>query len=58
MSDFVARYGGEEFAALLPSCPPDEAVAAIERLRVAIPAAQTCSAGVAYWDGHDKRPRR
>lgn len=53
VSDFVARYGGEEFAALLPACPPDEAIAAIERLRIAIPAAQTCSAGVAYWDGHE-----
>ena len=53
MSDLVARYGGEEFAALLPACPPDEAVAAIERLRDVIPADQTCSAGVAYWDGHE-----
>jgi diguanylate cyclase (GGDEF)-like protein/PAS domain S-box-containing protein len=53
VSDFVARYGGEEFAALLPACPPDEALAAIERLRIVIPAAQTCSAGVAYWDGHE-----
>lgn len=53
VSDFVARYGGEEFGALLPACPPDEAIAAIERLRIAIPAAQTCSAGVAYWDGHE-----
>jgi diguanylate cyclase (GGDEF)-like protein/PAS domain S-box-containing protein len=53
VSDFVARYGGEEFAALLPACPPDAAIAAIERLRVVIPAAQTSSAGVAYWDGHE-----
>jgi diguanylate cyclase (GGDEF)-like protein/PAS domain S-box-containing protein len=52
-SDFVARYGGEEFAALLPACPPEEATAAIERLRVVIPAAQTCSAGVAHWDGEE-----
>jgi diguanylate cyclase (GGDEF)-like protein/PAS domain S-box-containing protein len=50
VNDFVARYGGEEFAALLPACPPDEAIAAVERLRVAIPGDQTCSAGVAYWD--------
>jgi diguanylate cyclase (GGDEF)-like protein/PAS domain S-box-containing protein len=53
VSDFVARYGGEEFAALLPACPPDEAIAAIERLRVVIPEGQTCSAGVAYWDGQE-----
>jgi diguanylate cyclase (GGDEF)-like protein/PAS domain S-box-containing protein len=50
VSDFVARYGGEEFAALLPACAPDEAIAAVERLRLAIPDGQTCSAGVAYWD--------
>jgi diguanylate cyclase (GGDEF)-like protein/PAS domain S-box-containing protein len=53
VSDLVARYGGEEFAALLPACPPDEAIAAIERLRFAIPNGQTCSAGVAYWDGQE-----
>ena len=53
VSDFVARYGGEEFAALLPACPPDEAIAAVERLRLAIPGEQTCSAGVAYWDGEE-----
>jgi diguanylate cyclase (GGDEF)-like protein/PAS domain S-box-containing protein len=53
VSDLVARYGGEEFAALLPACPPDEANAAVERLRAVIPADQTCSAGIAYWDGHE-----
>jgi diguanylate cyclase (GGDEF)-like protein/PAS domain S-box-containing protein len=53
VSDLVARYGGEEFAALLPACPPDEAIAAVERLRAAIPNDQTCSAGVAYWDGQE-----
>jgi diguanylate cyclase (GGDEF)-like protein/PAS domain S-box-containing protein len=53
VSDLVARYGGEEFAALLPACPPDEAITAVERLRLAIPNGQTCSAGVAYWDGEE-----
>jgi diguanylate cyclase (GGDEF)-like protein/PAS domain S-box-containing protein len=53
VSDFVARYGGEEFAALLPSCPPDEAIAVLERMRLAIPEGQTCSAGVAYWDAQE-----
>ena len=52
-SDLMARYGGEEFAALLPACPPDEAIAAVERLRLAIPEGETCSAGVAYWDGDE-----
>jgi diguanylate cyclase (GGDEF)-like protein/PAS domain S-box-containing protein len=53
VTDFMARYGGEEFAALLPACPPEEAIAAIERLRIVIPEGQTCSAGVAYWDGQE-----
>ena len=53
VSDFAARYGGEEFVALLPACPPDEARAIIERMRQAIPEGQTCSAGVAYWDGEE-----
>jgi diguanylate cyclase (GGDEF)-like protein/PAS domain S-box-containing protein len=53
VSDLMARYGGEEFAALLSACPPDEAIAAIERLRVVIPEGQTCSAGIAYWDGQE-----
>ena len=49
--DFVARYGGEEFAALLPACPPEQATVILERLHSTIPHGQTCSAGVACWDG-------
>jgi diguanylate cyclase (GGDEF)-like protein len=51
--DRLARYGGEEFAILLPGC--DEACAGIviERLRAAMPAGQTCSAGIADWDGQE-----
>ena len=51
VGDFVARYGGEEFAALLPACPPEQATVILERLRSTIPHGQTCSAGVACWDG-------
>jgi diguanylate cyclase (GGDEF)-like protein/PAS domain S-box-containing protein len=50
-SDFLARYGGEEFVVLLPNCSPAQAVEAIERLRSETPAGQTCSAGIATWDG-------
>jgi diguanylate cyclase (GGDEF)-like protein/PAS domain S-box-containing protein len=50
VTDFIARYGGEEFALLLPECPPDEALAVLDRLRAATPQNQTASVGIAYWD--------
>ena len=51
IGDFVARHGGEEFAALLPACPPEQVTEILDRLRSTIPSGQTCSAGVACWDG-------
>jgi diguanylate cyclase (GGDEF)-like protein len=51
--DFLARYGGEEFAVALPSCPLEAALAIVDRLRSVTPAGQTCSAGVACWDGDE-----
>ena len=50
-TDLLARYGGEEFALALPACPPEEAFAVVERLRAATPDGETCSAGIASWDG-------
>jgi diguanylate cyclase (GGDEF)-like protein len=50
-SDLLCRYGGEEFAVLLPVCHADEAEAVLNRLRIVTPDAQTCSVGVAEWDG-------
>jgi diguanylate cyclase len=50
-TDFLARYGGEEFALALPACPPDEAIAVVERLRAATPQGETASAGIACWNG-------
>jgi diguanylate cyclase (GGDEF)-like protein len=49
--DLMARYGGEEFALLLPNCPVDRALVVVERLRAVVPLAQTCSAGIAAWNG-------
>jgi diguanylate cyclase (GGDEF)-like protein len=48
---FLARWGGEEFAVALPTASPDEALALLDGLRSVVPHAQTCSIGVARWDG-------
>jgi diguanylate cyclase (GGDEF)-like protein/PAS domain S-box-containing protein len=53
VTDFIVRYGGEEFALLLPECPTEQGVEVLERLRAATPMDQTCSAGVACWDGSE-----
>ena len=52
-SDLIGRYGGEEFAVLLPDCAPDDATLTVERIRQCTPNHQTCSAGIAYWDGSE-----
>ncbi len=49
--DVLSRYGGEEFALALIGCAAEEAWATVERLRAAMPDGQTCSAGIASWDG-------
>ncbi len=54
--DLLARLGGEEFAVLLPRCGIAEAIEVIDRLRDATPADQTCSAGIAEWDGYEPPP--
>jgi diguanylate cyclase (GGDEF)-like protein len=51
--DVLARYGGEEFAVLLPACDLVQAQVIVDRLRRAMPGDQTCSAGVAEWDGRE-----
>ncbi len=48
-TDFLARYGGEEFVVLLPDCELDKAREVIERVRVATPEDESCSAGVVTW---------
>ena len=52
-ADLIARYGGEEFALLLPDCPVIEAHGIVERLRQVTPGEETCSVGIACWDGSE-----
>jgi diguanylate cyclase (GGDEF)-like protein len=52
-SDLLARYGGEEFGLLLPHCSLERGLEVVERLRTVTVAGQTCSAGVAAWDGDE-----
>ena len=59
LTDFVARsmvigrYGGDEFVAILPDCDREGAHAVVDRLLALVPAEQTCSAGIAEWDGSE-----
>ncbi len=50
-TDLLARYGGDEFAVALPGCGSDEAVDLVDRLRAVTPRGESCSAGLALWDG-------
>jgi diguanylate cyclase (GGDEF)-like protein len=50
-TDVLARYGGEEFALALPGCTPEQSMAVAERLRAVMPEGETCSIGIAEWDG-------
>ena len=61
--DILARYGGEEFSVILPGCDVADAVVLVERLRAFTPEGESCSAGIAEWDGEEQpeapgRPRR
>jgi diguanylate cyclase (GGDEF)-like protein len=52
--DVLARYGGEEFSVILPGCAVPDALALVERLRAETPDEQSCSAGIAEWDGEER----
>ncbi|MDX6588368.1 MAG: hypothetical protein QOI31_2841 [Solirubrobacterales bacterium] len=52
-ADFLARLGGDEFIAILPECMPAEAERVVDRLVRSMPLGQTCSTGIACWDGHE-----
>ncbi len=51
--DVITRMGGDEFLAVLPDCAPDVSRRIAERLRDAVPDEQSCSTGIACWDGSD-----
>ncbi len=51
--DILARFGGEEFSVILPGCATPDAVRLIERLRFVTPSGESCSAGIAEWDGDE-----
>ncbi len=52
--DILARYGGEEFSVILPGCDIADAVVLVERLRAFTPEAESCSAGIAEWNGEEQ----
>jgi diguanylate cyclase (GGDEF)-like protein len=53
ITDLIARVGGDEFAVLMPDCAPEDAQDVIGRICAATPHGQTCSVGIAIWDGAD-----
>jgi diguanylate cyclase (GGDEF)-like protein/PAS domain S-box-containing protein len=50
LTDVLARYGGEEFAVLLAESLAS-AEATVTRMCGTTPGGETCSAGIAQWDG-------
>ena len=52
--DILARYGGEEFSVILPGCELEDALNLVERLRAGTPEGESCSAGIAEWDGEER----
>lgn len=52
--DILARYGGEEFSVILPGCEREDALNLVERLRACTPQGESCSAGIAEWDGEER----
>ncbi len=52
-TDLLARYGGEEFTVALAGCDAETASQLVERLRTITPEGESCSAGLACWDGRE-----
>jgi len=47
--DSIGRYGGEEFIVVLCNVALEEAIACMDRVRLATPTPLTCSIGIAQW---------
>ena len=52
--DLLARYGGEEFSVILPAAISPTPSSLVERLRSMTPGGESCSAGIAEWDGTER----
>ena len=52
-NDFIARLGGEEFGLILRNRNLPDAAVVVETLRQATPDRQTCSVGLATWNGSE-----
>lgn len=50
---FLARFGGEEFTVLLHNTTAEQARVVLDRMRAVVSHDQTCSIGVATWDGRE-----
>jgi diguanylate cyclase (GGDEF)-like protein len=51
--DHLARIGGDEFVLLLPDCGIEDAREVVQRIHDVMPGRQTCSVGVAEWNGSE-----
>ena len=56
-TDAIVRYDTSLFAVILNDCPIDIAAPQLERLRHLVPDGQTCSIGVAAWNGTETHGR-
>jgi diguanylate cyclase (GGDEF)-like protein len=52
-SDILARYGGEEFSLAFHASPLQLAAGVLTRVRSSVPRQQTCSAGLAEFNGSE-----
>ena len=51
--DLLARTGGDEFAVFLHECEVDRAIEVMDRMSAATPQGQSCSVGIAHWNGEE-----